>query len=160
MLDATEHRGNIAPWWGLLSAIGAVGCNVAFFVGSPAPGMFAWLSLLLAMLALIFLAVGLKRAFGQAQVYRGKTLTVVLSAIALLPAALSGFAFVAARKLPSATAAPQVGQQVPDFALSDTSGRIVSLDQLLAGSVGSSAASSSRPAAPKAVLLIFYRGYW
>jgi hypothetical protein len=67
--------------------------------------------------------------------------------------------FVSARKLPNSTAAPQVGQQVPEFTLQDTSGKSVSLDQLLASS-----SSGSLPAfqnrTPKAVLLIFYRGYW
>lgn len=162
MPDAIERRTNVAPWWALLFAITAVGCNVAFFVGSPAPSMFAWLSLLLAIVSVTFLAVGLRRAFSQAQLYRGKVKTAVLSVIALLAAGVSGLAFVGARKLPSAKAAPQVGQRVPDFTLADTSGKPVSLDELLAGSSGSPTAtpSETRDPAPKAVLLIFYRGYW
>jgi hypothetical protein len=162
MPDARQDRKNIAPWWGLLFAIAALGCNVAFFVGSPMQRVFSWLSPLLAILALMFFAVGIMRAFGRAHVYRGKALTVVLSVITLLVAGLSGLAFVGARKLPSATAAPQVGQRVPDFTLADTSGNLVSLDQLLAGSTGSpsDASSGARIPSPKAVLLIFYRGYW
>jgi cytochrome oxidase Cu insertion factor (SCO1/SenC/PrrC family) len=102
--------------------------------------------------AIVFLGIGLRRAFGRPQLYRGKSLSVVLAVLTLLPVALTAFAFVTARKLPSANASPQVGQKVPDFTLADTSGKPVSLDQLLSG-------SSSAPA-PKAVLLIFYRGYW
>ena len=161
MPDAVQRRKNIAPWAGLLFAIGAIGCNVAFFVNPPLQRTLPWLSLFFAVLALIFLFTGLWRAFGQARVYRGKVISVVLSVIALLPVGFTVFVFVAARKLPSSTAAPQVGQKVPDFTLPDTSGKLVSLDQLLAA-VPSPNSSASSPEAhvPKAVLLIFYRGYW
>ena len=152
MPGLTERRTNVAPWWGLLFALGALGCNVALFVGSSAQGALPLLSLFLALIAIIFLAIGLRRAFGQSQVYRGKSLSVVLTVTALLPVALTAFAYVTARKLPDTTAAPQIGQKVPDFTLADTSGKLVSLDQLLSPTSGSPA--------PKAVLLIFYRGYW
>jgi hypothetical protein len=152
MPDLRERRKNLAPWWGLLFALGAIGCNVLLFVGSSAQSAMPALSLVFAVGAIIFLGIGLKRTFGQPQIYRGKVLSVVLTVVALLPVALTAFAFVTARKLPSSTAAPQVGQKAPDFTLADTSGKPVSLDQLLSG-------SSSAPA-PKAVLLIFYRGYW
>jgi hypothetical protein len=115
--------------------------------------------MLFAVLALVFLGAGLRRAFGQAHVYRGKVLSVVLTVIALFPLGLTAFAFVKARELPSSTAAPQVGQRIPDFTLSDTSGKPVSLDQLLAAAPSAST-SQSQASAPKAVLLIFYRGYW
>ena len=49
----------------------------------------------------------------------------------------------------------QVGQRAPDFTLADSTGRSVSLDDLLAAEPGNLASSG-----PKAVLLIFYRGYW
>jgi hypothetical protein len=159
MPDATQRRKNTAPWWGFLFALGAIGCNMAFFVNPPLQGALPWLSLLFALLALAFLATGLRRAFAQAPVYRGKVLSIVLTVIALFPLGLSGFAFVKARELPGSTAAPQVGQRVPDFTLSDTSGQPVSLDQLLAPT-GSASTSQSQAQAPKAVLLIFYRGYW
>jgi hypothetical protein len=146
-------RKNTAPWWGLLLAVCAIGCNAGFFLSLPWQGAIAWLSLLLAALAAIFLAVGLWRAYGQARVYGGKVLSVVLAVIGLLAVGLSAFGFVELRKLPSAASAPQVGQKVPDFTLTDTSGKMVSLDQLL-----TPATSASQ--APKAVLLIFYRGYW
>jgi hypothetical protein len=152
MPDQPERRKNLAPWWALLFAFGAIGCNVVLFVGSSAQSAMPALSLVFAIVAIIFLAIGLKRAFRQPQIYRGKVLNIVLTVVALLPVALTAFAFVTARKLPSSTAAPQVGQKVPDFTLADTSGKPVSLDQLLSASSGAQA--------PKAVLLIFYRGYW
>ena len=43
----------------------------------------------------------------------------------------------------------------PDFTLADTSGQAVSMAQLFAP-----AADDSHVVPPKAVLLIFYRGYW
>ena len=178
MPNTTERRSNTAPWWGLLLAVCAIGCNAAFFVNAPLQRIFPWLSLLFAVTALVFLALGLKRALGGRIAYRGKTLSVALGAIAFLLVAFAMFMFVVTRKLPSADAAPQVGQKVPDFTLADTAGTPVSLDQLLASfpasaasltasSPASSAASPSSASlhapqahAPKAVLLIFYRGYW
>jgi len=154
MPDATELRRNSAPWWGLLLAVAAIGSNAAFFLGLPLQGAIAWVGLLLAVGALIFLVVGLRRVIVYPKLYRGKMLSIVLTVIALLLVGLSGIVFVGARKIPSAAAAPQVGQRVPDFTLADTSGKPVSLDQLLAAS------STSQGPAPKAVLLIFYRGYW
>ena len=159
MPDATQLRKNTAPGWGFLFALGAIGCNIAFFVSPPLQGALPWLSLLFAVMALVFLGAGLWRAFGPAHAYGGKVLSVVLAVIALFPLGLSGFAFVKARELPGSTAAPQVGQKVPDFTLADASGQPVSLDQLLAPA-GSASTSQSQAQAPKAVLLIFYRGYW
>jgi hypothetical protein len=153
MPDTTQERKNVAPWWGLLFALTSVGCNAAFFVNAPLQAVVPWLSLLFAAVALVFLVMGLRLAIVYPKVYRWRVLSIVVAVIALLPAGLTVLAFVGTRKLPSADAAPQVGQKVPDFALTDTSGKPVSLDQLLAP-------STSQAQAPKAVLLIFYRGYW
>jgi peroxiredoxin len=54
--------------------------------------------------------------------------------------------------LPASTAAPQVGQKAPQFTLIDSNDRPVTLAQLLTEPI------NNQP--PKAVLLIFYRGYW
>jgi len=164
MPQATEPR-NTAPWWGLFFALCALGCNAAFFINTSLQKIFPWLSLLLSLLAAIFLVIGLKRAFSLRILYRGKVISVVLSGVALLLAAFAALAFFAMRKLPRAEAAPQVGQKVPDFTLPDTSGKPVSLDQLLAAFPepafsAAAAPAPSLPRTPKAVLLIFYRGYW
>jgi peroxiredoxin len=60
--------------------------------------------------------------------------------------------FVAARWLPASHGAPQVGQKAPDFTLTDTNGKSISLAELLASPINGKAA--------KGALLIFYRGYW
>jgi len=151
--DSAQLRKNTLPLWGLLLALCAIACNAGFFLSIPLQGGIAWLSLLFAVVALILVAFGLWRAYGQPHIYGGKSKSLVLALIALLPIALSTYGFVQMRKLPSAAAATQVGQKAPDFTLPDTSAKPVSLDQLLAP-------ASPGSAAPKAVLLIFYRGYW
>ncbi|HET9363530.1 MAG TPA: hypothetical protein VFP71_00945, partial [Candidatus Angelobacter sp.] len=91
----------------------------------------------------------------------------ILGVLALLICGLGIFIWVHARELPASSGAPHVGQKAPDFTLSDSNGNKVSLAQLLApvqstdqagnaGAPNSPAANSSQ----KAVLLIFYRGYW
>jgi hypothetical protein len=148
-------RWNFDVMWALLLALGALAANVAVFATPPLQSALPWVSLCLGILALIVLVRGLWRAFGESQIYRGKVLSVVLGVLTVALAGLMVFAFFLARKLPTSVDAPQVGQQVPDFTLTDSNGKAVSLDSLFA-------AESSEPqaAAPKAVLLIFYRGYW
>jgi len=60
--------------------------------------------------------------------------------------------FVGGRSLPASKGAPQVGQKVPEFTLTDTNGKAVSLNELLTTPINGSP--------PKGVLLVFYRGYW
>jgi hypothetical protein len=155
MPDATESRSNLDVWWGLLVALAALLCNAIFFVNPPVQRAIPWLSLLLAVLALIFLGKGMKRAFRRPRVYRGKILSSIVAVISLLLVSLVVFVSFHARAIPAARAAPRVGQRAPDFTLTDTRGQPVSLDQLLTPAVGD---PGDTP--PKAVLLVFYRGYW
>jgi len=60
--------------------------------------------------------------------------------------------FIAGRWLPASTNAPHVGQKVPEFTLSDSNNRQVSLNQLMTEPI------EGKP--PKGVLLVFYRGWW
>jgi hypothetical protein len=153
--DATRSRWNLDVWWGLLLALAAMLCNVIFFVNPPVQRAIPWLSLLLAVSALIFLGRGMKLVFGRPRVYRGKILSSIVAAISLLLVSLVLIVFFHARAIPAAAAAPRVGQRAPDFTLTDTSGQPVSFDQLF-----TPAADDAQATAPKAVLLIFYRGYW
>ncbi len=73
----------------------------------------------------------------------------------LLLVGVAIFSFFQARAIPASAGAPKVGQTAPDFTLADTSGQAVSMAQLFAP-----AADGSQVVPPKAVLLIFYRGYW
>ena len=98
-------------------------------------------SLLVPVLLLLF------AAGAPAQTPSGRISGTILS---LLSLAIFTFfclgAFRFARQLPSPETALHVGQQAPEFTLTDSSGRPVSLAQLRHGD--------------HAVLLIFYRGYW
>lgn len=155
MSEMIDHRRNADPLWALLLAVGALATNVAFFVNLPMQSALPWLSLLIAVVSLVFMTRGLRRAIAQPTVYRGKWLTIALSVVTLALAGLTLFGFFGARALPGSAGAPAVGQKVPDFTLADTSGRPISLDSLFAPAPG-----DSPSAAPKAILLIFYRGYW
>jgi peroxiredoxin len=57
--------------------------------------------------------------------------------------------------LPSAAAAPRVGQKAPDFTLPDQNGKAVTLGELL-----TSAPSGAPDGKANGALLIFYRGHW
>ena len=167
----TRQR-NWAPWIALLLALAALLSNAGYFLGLPGQRALPWLSVALAIAALICAAVGTMRAFRQSQVYRGKISSPILGVLSLLICGLVAIAAVTSRALPTAAGAPQVGQKVPDFTLADTSGNKVSLDQLLGKADAATSASANTPvgqaipvglstATPaKAVLLVFYRGYW
>jgi ABC-type multidrug transport system permease subunit len=154
MPDAAKHW-NGAAVWALVFAIGALSTNFVFFVNPPMPAALPWLSLLLAMGSLVFLGVGLRHTGNGSHGDGGKALSVVLGMLTLLFAGASLYSFSHARALPKSAKAPQIGEHVPDFTLSDINGQPVSLDSLFQPPPG----DPSSPA-PNAVLLIFYRGYW
>jgi hypothetical protein len=167
----TPRQRNWAPWIALLLALAALLSNAGFFLGLPGQRAIPWLSVALAIAALVCAAVGIMRAFRKPQVYGGKVSSPILGVLSLLLCGLVAIASFTSRALPSSAAAPQVGQKVPDFTLADTSGNKVSLDQLLGKADAATSASAnatgqaipvgmSAVTPPKAVLLVFYRGYW
>jgi hypothetical protein len=108
---------------------------------------FPWVNLLLFAVAGWLLAGGLRRAYAHPERYRGRISGVIVSVLSLgicVLFCLGVFRF--ARQIPSPELALRVGQQATEFTLTDTGGRRVSLAQLRQ--------------AHRAVLLIFYRGYW
>jgi hypothetical protein len=153
--DELKKRRNAAVLWALLFALCSLGANAAVFATPAMQSALPWLSLTLAILAMATLVRGLWLAFGQAHIYRGKVLNIVLGLVTLALSGMMIFTFFLARKLPGTIAAPQIGQRVPDFTLTDANGQSVSL-----GSLFTPVSGDPQSAAPKAVLLIFYRGYW
>lgn len=152
MTDAIARKRTLTPWIGLLlTALGALSNGLPFtgFPAAPVP----WISLLLSLIGFVVVLLGLWRVFGQSTAYKGKLSGAVAAAFSLLFLAGAISFFWGARHIPAeSAAAPQVGQRVPDFTLPDSTGHSVSLTQLFAGSAG------KEP--PKALLLVFYRGYW
>jgi hypothetical protein len=151
MTDQTQKRSNRMLWVGLVLLLLAILSNLLYFLKVPAAPL-PWVNLILPVLALLFLLVGLVRAFAQSQIYRGKIWGSIVLGLGLLLVAASTLLFVGARKLPRSGGAPQIGQRVPDFTLADSTGQPTSLAQLFSASAGAPP--------PKAVLLVFYRGYW
>jgi len=121
--------------------------SYAFFVLFPATRDFPWVNLALFCAGGILLIVGLARAFGRPQVYRGKIFGPILAVMSLLVFAFFGYgAFYLVRQMPASTGAPRVGEKAPEFTLPDQNGKPVALTDLLSSSHGA--------------VLIFYRGHW
>jgi ABC-type transport system involved in cytochrome c biogenesis permease subunit len=133
--------------WAGFAVVLLAAFSFLFFVRFPATRDFPWVNLLLFGAGALLLATGLRRAFFQSDRYRGKVSGPILS---LLSLAMFGFfcygIFVLAADIPSASGAARPGATAPDFTLSDAAGKPVALSELLKKN--------------RAVLLIFYRGYW
>jgi len=149
----SQNTGMSAIVWGFVCALAAVFCNALFFAALPGQRAIVWISLMLAGVALVLVTLGIGRLFRATLTTRRRLLGSVLALVAVAAAGFSGFAYTAAR-LPQNPSAPQIGQRAPDFSLTSADGGSVALAQLLA----QSAPSSSTPT--KAVLLVFYRGWW
>jgi hypothetical protein len=152
MTDITEKRSNRVLWLGLLFTVLGPLSNGLYFLGFPAIAV-VWITFVSPVIGLVFLLIGVRRAFRQSNVYRGKVWGLIAAGLSVLVLAASAGFFILARRLPQPSAnTPQAGQRVPDFTLPGSDGHLVSLSQLLSG--------SNAGAPPKAVLLVFYRGYW
>lgn len=152
-----NQRANRPLWLGALFLVLAFLMGaVPFFVQLPGQQAIPWLNLLLGAVAVVFFIRGLRLATRQPETYRGKAAGWTLAILSSVLFLFSLFAYYASRHIPDANAAPQVGQKAPDFELKDTTGQPVSLAELLAAPVN---AGETGPQ-PKAVLLVFYRGYW
>lgn len=152
MADTTVRKRAFAPWMGLLLTVLGALSNWLPFTGFPAAPV-PWISLLLSLIGFVVVLFGLWQVFGQSTVYKGKLSSALATGFSLLFLAGAIVFFWSARHIPrESAAAPQVGQRVPDFTLPDSTGHSVSLTQLFSGS------ASKEP--PKALLLVFYRGYW
>ena len=104
-------------WWGFAVALAGV-VSYVFLLEYPVTRDFPWVNLLLFAIAAALLVAG------------------------LFCYALFGLM----RDLPASAGAPRAGTRAPEFSLTDTSGRRVTLADLQRGN--------------RAALLIFYRGYW
>jgi hypothetical protein len=149
-----KRRWNASLWVGFLVVLAAPATYVTVFVRFPATRDFPWATLLIFCAGLVLIARGLRRAFREPQLYRGKVAGTILMTLGV--AIFGQFAFTmicTVRQLPPSNGAPQVGQKAPDFTLPDKDGNPVMLSKLFEpGADGGEGA--------RAALLIFYRGYW
>ena len=147
------RRFNWPIWAGFLLSLIAFLSYFFVFIWFPITRDFPWVNLLLFGIAAALLLIGVRRSFAADRPRRSKVVSVV---VATLSVAVFGFfiftTFIGARQLPASHGAPQVGQKAPDFILSDTNSKPVSLSELLSTPVNGKT--------PKGVLLVFYRGYW
>ncbi|HEY2103219.1 MAG TPA: hypothetical protein VGH08_08195 [Chthoniobacterales bacterium] len=121
--------------------------SYAFFVLFPATRDFPWVNLTLFCLGGILLVVGLARAFGRPQVFRGKIFGPILAVIGLLVVGLFAYGvFYEVRQMPASAGAPRIGESAPEFTLPDQDAKPVALSDILRSS--------------QAAVLIFYRGHW
>ena len=141
-----KRRWNWPIWVGFVVVVAGL-FSYGFFVRFPTTRDFPWANFLLLGIGAALLIVGLFRAFGRPQVYRGKISGSIFAAIAVLVIAFFSYEiFYVLRQVPASVGAPRVGQKAPDFILLDQNRKPVGLGDLLSGS--------------RAVVLIFYRGFW
>lgn len=146
-------RINWPAWAGFVLSMVAGFSYPLLFVRWPITREFPWANLALFAAAFVLLFLGLRRAFKPDKRIVSKIFSTSAAALGLLNlAALLFVVFVAGSWLPASAGAPQVGQRAPDFTLTDSNNKPVTLAQLLTEPV------NNRP--PRGVLLIFYRGYW
>ena len=140
-----KRKWNWPLWVGSLVAVGGL-FSYEFFIQFPITRDFPWANLLLFGIGGALLLFGLFRAFGRPQLYRGKIFGSIFTAIALFLFAFFSYEiFYILRQVPLSAQAPRVGEKAPEFTLVEN-GKSIALAELLSGS--------------KAVVLIFYRGFW
>jgi hypothetical protein len=140
-----KRKWNWPLWVGFAIAVGGL-FSYEFFAQFPSTRDFPWATLLLFWIGAALLLVGIFRAFGRPQLYRGKVFGSIFLAISVLLFAFFSYeTFYVLRQVPLSAQAPRVGEKAPEFTLPDQNGKSVALADLL-----------SRNGA----VLIFYRGHW
>ncbi len=144
---AAKRRRNVVLWAGFGLVLLGLLTYIPIFALYASTRDVPWANYLMFIAGAFLLLVGLRRAFGQPEQYRGKVIGTVFGVLSVL---LVGFfcygIFYAAKGVPSASAAVHTGQTAPDFSLVSADGKQVVLSDLLKTNHG--------------VLLVFYRGYW
>lgn len=142
-----QRSWNLPIWIGFAIVVAGLASYIPVFTQFAATRDFPWANYLLLLVGGGALAVGLRRAYRDPQRYRGKISGTILGAVAVLLAGFFVFSIVyLGKQIPSAESALHAGQPAPAFTLHNADGQPVAFSDL---------ANNHR-----AVLLIFYRGYW
>jgi len=140
-----KRKWNWPIWVGFLVAVGGL-FSYEYFVQFPITRDFPWANLLLFGLGALLLLIGLFRAFGRSQLYRGNVFGSIFLVISLSLFAFFAYEiFYVLKQVPLSGQAPRIGEKAPDFSLPDQNGKQVTLADLLS---------------PNGAVLIFYRGFW
>jgi len=140
-----KRKWNWPLWVGFIVAVGGL-FTYEFFAQFPITRDFPWANLLVFGIGAALLLVGLFRAFGRPQVYRGKIFGSIFIVISILFFAFFAYEiFYVLRQVPLSAQAPRVGEKAPELTLPDQNGKSVGLADLLS---------------PNGAVLIFYRGHW
>ncbi len=138
---------NVPIWAGFAIVIVAVASYIPIFARFPVTRDIPWANYLLFLAGGGLLAVGLRRAFRDPAHYRGKISGSILAGLGVLLIGLFVDAILyGGKQIPSAELALRPGQLAPPFVLQDTAGKQVASVELLKEH--------------RAVVLVFYRGYW
>ena len=144
-IGGMKGRWNWPLWLGFVIAVGGL-FSYEYFALFPITRDFPWANLLLFGIGAALLLIGLFRAFGRPQLYRGKVFGSIFTAVALLLFAFFSYEiFYVLKQVPLSAQVPRVGEKAPEFSLPDQDGKQVALADLLS---------------PNGAVLIFYRGYW
>ncbi len=142
-----KRHWNVSIWAGFAIVIVALVSYIPIFAVFPVTRDVPWANYLLFLLGGGLLAVGVKRAFQDPAQYRGKISGSIFAVLSvLLLGIFVGSILYFAKQIPSAERALRPGQTALPFVLQDIAGKQVASGELLKGH--------------RAVVMVFYRGYW
>ena len=140
-----KKKWNWPIWIGFVLTVGGL-FSYEYFVQFPITRDFPWANLSLFGIGAAVFLVGLFRAFGRPQLYRGKIFGSIFALIAFLLFTFFSYEiFYVLKQVPLSAQTPHVGEKAPQFTLPDENGKSVALADLLS---------------PNGAILIFYRGHW
>lgn len=142
-----KPRWNVLIWAGFALIIFAFFSYIPLFAQFPVTRDIPWVNDLLFLAGGFLLAVGIRRAFRDPERYRGKVSGSILAVFSFILCGffVFGMAYFS-KQIPAAGNALHPGVTAPEFALVNTEGKLVNSTDLLK--------------THRAILLVFYRGYW